>query len=218
MSNYPLALGAGKNNRVIDNPTGYLAQYHEIDTGYIYQNYPMRTPFDRVVPEDLAVTLLVNSRVGRRAFQSLYEQGLSLDLSSLPNKPLEETTPEERKQVAKLISQLTHFPGFGASVATKVLHKKRPALIPILDNQAIFGAYMNPKWNPPSKPAPGESVKDERRISQALDWIAFDLTRPENAPTWEALQALEPALTRIQLFDAVWWMYFRDKQPFQVGG
>jgi putative NADH-flavin reductase len=31
-------------------------------------------------------------------------------------------------------------------VATKVLHKKRPKLKPILDNEAIFGAYMNPKW------------------------------------------------------------------------
>jgi hypothetical protein len=30
--------------------------------------------------------------------------------------------------------------GFPRSVATEVLDKKRPALIPILDNEAIFGA------------------------------------------------------------------------------
>jgi hypothetical protein len=36
---------------------------------------------------------------------------------------------------------MTSWPGFGASVATKTLHKKRPALIPVLDNMAIFGAY-----------------------------------------------------------------------------
>ena len=40
---------------------------------------------------------------------------------------------------------MAQWPGFAASVATKVLHKKRPGLIPVLDNQA-FGAYMNPNW------------------------------------------------------------------------
>ena len=60
--------------------------------------------------------------------------------------PLEETSAGERAQVANFIAAVTDWEGFAASVATKVLHKKRPKLIPILDNEAIFGAYMNPKW------------------------------------------------------------------------
>jgi hypothetical protein len=44
--------------------------------------------------------------------------------------------------VAELIGVMMSWPGIGASVATKTLHKKRPALIPILDKMAIFGAYM----------------------------------------------------------------------------
>ena len=51
---------------------------------------------------------------------------------------------------------MASWDGFAASVATKILHKKRPALIPILDNQAIFGAYMNPQW--PSKPSRADSI------------------------------------------------------------
>lgn len=51
------------------------------------------------------------------------------------------------------------------------------------------------------------------RIKEALDWIAEDVTRAENAATWPALQALEPDRSRIELFDMVWWMYFRRVEP-----
>ncbi len=96
-------------------------------------------------------------------------------------------------------------------MATKVLHKKRPALIPILDNQAIFGAYMNPFW--PQRLAAADTIKDENKICIALDWIAYDLVRAENAAAWDILLALEPNRTRIQLFDSIWWIYFRTQQP-----
>ncbi|HNS53111.1 MAG TPA: DUF6308 family protein [Anaerolineae bacterium] len=102
------------------------------------------------------------------------------------------------------------WPGFAASLATKVLHKKRPELIPVLDNQAIF-AYMSATW--PRQMASTESVKDGGRILQALDCITVDLNRHENLSFWPMLQEIEPTRTLIQLFDSVWWMYFRLKQP-----
>jgi hypothetical protein len=51
------------------------------------------------------------------------------------------------------------------------------------------------------------------RINEALDWIAEDLTRPENALVWPHLQAREPTRSRIDLFDMIWWMYFRQVEP-----
>lgn len=99
-------------------------------------------------------------------------------------------------------------------MATKDLHKKRPDLIPILDNQAIFGAYMNPDW--PEKPACLDSVNSEVVILRALDWISYDLNRPENVDSWEVLSSIEPKRTRIQLFDSVWWMYFWEVQPVNM--
>jgi hypothetical protein len=74
-----------------------------------------------------------------------------------------------------------------------------------LDNQAIFGAYMNPYW-PEQKPS-GASIKDAQRIKLALDWITADLVREENAAAWPKLLALEPGSTLIQIFDSVWWMH-----------
>ena len=67
-------------------------------------------------------------------------------------------------RVASFIAAVTDWEEFAASVATEVLHKKRPKLTPILDNEAIFGAYMNPKW--PEKLASTDSVYAKARIAR----------------------------------------------------
>ena len=210
MSVFALTLSAGHCDRVIHNADKFLRQYRE-DIGCYYLDYQPITPPEKIFPEDLAVTLLVNSQVGWRAFLSLQELGKTIDLSSLPKKPLENTSQEEREQITAVIAATAQFPGVAASVATKVLHKKRPDLIPILDNQAIFDAYLNPKW--PQRPARSESTKSQCRIRNALEWIAFDLKRPENILVWDRLHTIEPVRSRVQLFDSVWWMYFRSVQP-----
>jgi hypothetical protein len=210
MSEVQLIVGAGQLDRLIENANDLLQKYRQ-DTGCYYLDHQPITPADAVVPEDLAVTLLVNSQVSWRAFRSLQLYGGSIDLKSLPLKPLEGTTLEERYIVGDIIAKMAGLPGFAASVATKVLHKKRPDLIPILDNQAIFGAYMNKNW--PIQLGRSESVKNQEKILLALNYIAFDLNREENSLAWRRLQAMEPTRTRIQLFDGVWWMYFRLKQP-----
>jgi hypothetical protein len=64
-----------------------------------------------------------------------------------------------------------------------------------LDNQAIFGAYMNPRW--PEQRSSMETIKSPARICEALDWIAYDLTRSENVDSWSALAKLAPGRSRI---------------------
>ena len=78
--------------------------------------------------EDRAVTMLINSRVAAQSPTSVYRNGTALDLGSLPDKALEETTNEDREFVASVIGTMTSWPWVGASLATKTLHKKRPAL------------------------------------------------------------------------------------------
>jgi hypothetical protein len=208
-----LILGAGRLDHRISDAERLLQEYRdkEKDWGLLYLDYEPVTPSDRLLVEDLAVTMLINSRVAARAATSVHANGAMLDLGSLPDKSLEETTTEERQRVADVIGVMASWPWLGASVATKTLHKKRPALIPILDNQAIFGAYMNPLW--PSKRSLADTIKATTRIKEALDWIAADLTRPENAAVWPRLHAIEPARSRIELFDMIWWMYFREVEP-----
>ena len=166
---------------------------------------------DRLLVEDLAVTMLINSRVGHRLRSSVYRYGATLDLGSLPDKALEETTGAERHVVAEVTGRMASWPWVGASTVSKTLHKKRPALIRVLDNMAIFGAYMNP--NRPERPALADTIKAVPRIREALDWITVDLTWPENEIVWMRLQEIAPERTRIELFNMVWWMHFGHVKP-----
>jgi len=145
------------------------------------------------------------------AFKAVQDHGNEVRLDALPALALEDTDEVARQAVCDVITTVVAWPGFAASVATKVLHKKRPALIPILDNEAIFGAYIRPSW--PEHRASMDSVYSPGRIREALDWIWFDFTRPENRDVWPALARLHPKRTLIELFDIAWWMYFRSVQP-----
>jgi hypothetical protein len=58
-----------------------------------------------------------------------------------------------------------------------------------------------------------DSLYSPSRIREALDWIWFDLTRPENRGVWPALERAHAARTRIELFDMAWWMHFHSVQP-----
>jgi hypothetical protein len=166
-----LWIGGRIVDRHLDDAPELLIAYRE-DEGIRYLDYVPITPRDRLLPEDLAVTILINSRVGYRAYKSVQDLGPTLDLSILPSGPLEVTTEADRAAVADLIARVASWPGFAASVASKVLHKKRPGLIPVLDNQAIFGAYLNPMW--PDSPSSQDSVWAVNRIRLALDAITVD--------------------------------------------
>jgi hypothetical protein len=205
--------GAERLDRRVEGVEDLLREWRvrEADWGELYLAFDPSTPADVLLVEDLAMTMLINSRVAGQAAAAVLRHGHSLDLASMPDKPLQETTADERQQLSELIGTMTSWPWVGASLATKTLHKKRPLLIPVLDNQAIFGAYMNPHW--PERRSSMETIKSRARIREALDWIAYDLTRPDNVESWSALAELSPGRSRIELFDCVWWIYFRRLEP-----
>jgi Family of unknown function (DUF6308) len=208
-----LIYGAGKLDRRVEGVEDLLREWRvrEADWGQLYLEFKPATPLDVLLVEDLAVTMLINSRVAGQAAAAVLRNGSSLELPALPDKPLEETTADERRRLADMLGTMTSWPWVGASLATKTLHKKRPHLIPVLDNQAIFGAYMNPRW--PAERSSMDTIKSTARIREALEWIAYDLTRPENGEAWRSLSEIEPERTRIELFDCIWWIYFRRLEP-----
>jgi hypothetical protein len=157
--------GARRLDRVVGDASELLASYRS-DDGTRYLDYRPGSHADELVPDDLAVTILINSRVGPAAFKSAQDHGLELPLANLADTPLEDTTGDQRQAVADVVAEMAHWEGFAASVATKILHKKRPALIPILDNQAIFGAYMNPAW--PTERSRADSISTTFDVSETL--------------------------------------------------
>jgi len=210
-----LLVGIGHVERQLENAIALLDAY-TTDDGLRYLDYEQVSSPNVLVPDDLAVTILINSRVNSSAFKSVQDLGPSLPLALTPTTPLEDSTPALRQQIAELIAEMASWAGFASSVATKILHKKRPATIPILDNQAIFGAYMNPAW--PQESSRQDSVYAVNRIREALDWLHTDLADQRNAATWAALHRRAPSRTRVELFDMVWWSYFRRVEPVRRTG
>jgi hypothetical protein len=210
-----VSLVLGVADHRLANAARYLVAYRQ-DSGYAYLQHEPYTPPNTLVLEDLGPTTLINPRFGTAAAMSVVQHGDGLDLTTLPTCGLESSDDDERQRLAELVAAVASWSGFGTSTATKVLHKKRPALIPILDHQAIFGAYLDPRW--PGRPSSQDSVYGARVVRTALDRIAADLTRPENEHAWQALARIEQDRSRIELFDMVWWMYFRELEPVQRAG
>jgi hypothetical protein len=205
--------GGGKIDRPpIAEPEDHLREFlegpAERDSGRVYYDYKPVTPPDRLLPEDVAITLVLNSRASGRAVSSVAKLGNTLDLGTLPDKSLQQTNDAERAKLAEHIAQVCGWPGFKASLATKTLHKKRPDLIPVLDNRAIFGAYMKPQWGR-TELSSADSIGDRLSIEKALNFITADLVRPENAGSWPILQAMAPERKLIEVFDMVWWIHFQ---------
>jgi len=107
--------------RTVSDADVLLGQ-HPAEDGLRYLNWQPSTDPNHLSPEDLAVTILINSRAGPAAFRSAQNHGHVLDIGKLPDVPLEETSAGERAQVASFIAAVTDWDGSAASVATKVLH------------------------------------------------------------------------------------------------
>jgi hypothetical protein len=107
-----LVYGAGRIDRRVTDAESVLREWRvkERDWGQLYLEYQPVTPKDHVLVEDLAVTMLINSRVAARAATAVYAAGATLDLSLLPDKPLEETTNEEREAVASVVGTMASWP------------------------------------------------------------------------------------------------------------
>jgi hypothetical protein len=97
-----LIVGAGTLDRELDEADELLVSYRS-DDGLRYLDFDAVTPVDSLLPEDLAVTILINSRVGPSAFKSVQDCGHALDLPSLPVKQLEETSEDERQAIAEVV-------------------------------------------------------------------------------------------------------------------
>jgi hypothetical protein len=107
-----LIFGAGRTDRRVTNVERLLHEWRveEADFGQLYLEHEPMTRPDRLLVEDLAATMLVNSRVAARAAAAVYRNGAMVDLAALPDKPLEKTTSDEREQVAGTIGTMTRWP------------------------------------------------------------------------------------------------------------
>lgn len=165
---------------------------------------------------DLAWAVLLAGGPRPAAAQS-FLHATPIDLTSIPTGiALQDPNASSPLQaVVDAIRTLRGLDHIKIAIAVKLLHPARPELVPVMDRSSFFGAYFHQRWrfgqNPmsrdPDDPELLEGLKAVRRV------VADDV----NAAAWQKLDGWTSSkrqgpFTRVQLFDALWWVLHRDPQ------
>jgi hypothetical protein len=163
-----------------------------------------------VTPVDVAITIAVNSFVNTATRLREIQRGMAAACDAiLPTIPTEATLGDDAAavdQLSALLEAAVSVRGVLVPVATKVLHRKRPSLVPMLD-QVILDHYLDATGRTPWKAA----TKDKRRAAQAamlaVDALSADLhaARHEFDRVANAVAADGYALTRLRVLDILVW-------------
>ena len=196
--------------RVVD-PSSLIDWYHSgaVKQGPMYYcTWPVEKPH-LIEFGDLAWRVLLAGRPSPISAESLLERA-PIDIKEVPTAPLHELDEGQQERVIDVIVEIASLRGFRSALASKILHPKRRASVPVLDNQAIYGALTDPHWRPGKAPR-NSGTRRRTAIAEALHSVCAAVARNENVVGWGKLEAQYPGLERIELFDMCWWALVRGQ-------
>lgn len=189
----------------------------EVAFGPMYYDTPAPRA-DVLDASDLAFGTLLGAWGGRlmRRIEAFKTAGNSsqLEIDDVPNSPLQRCSEDQLRAIADgLFDRAAAWDGFGVSTVSKVVHRRRRDTVPILDRQAISGAYMSTSWTP------GDSHQghspSRAQVFETIAAIAADLKATDNESSWNAAEVAWPTLTRVEQFDVLWWSIWRGARVDQ---
>jgi len=179
---------------------------------YAYYDGIGFTDPDRIEPLDVLVTVAMNSFVNSAARVHRVHQGMAAACDPiLPQISVDAhllAPGVDLSLVEALLDGACRVSGVLLPVATKVLHRKRRALIPMLDN-VVLGHYLAP---PELAPLRGKTQDGRQAASVAT--VVLDLFRTDLTASIVTLQmigaelALEGphVLTPVRMLEILIWM------------
>lgn len=198
----------------VQHATSYLTSGH----GWAYPSYDgydAQHATGPLVDADLLAPLLLNvNRISISTYEALQTARPQLQrvLDQLsPDLTLVDADQQQVSVTAELFGVLdgTGIPGAQGTVLSKLLHRKRPGLIPLYDEQ-VRGVYQDGDQAP---------VPPQRGRSWQQFWAVFttavqaDLVREFDF--WQQLAALAPGppVTALRALDIVAWWAGRPTGP-----
>jgi hypothetical protein len=134
----------------VEHPDQVLRDYVDVRNGYAYPSYDrlITNGAATLVDGDLLAPALIGAEVDRGRFALLREMLPALaGIATLPAVPLEQADDALVERVADLFAVLDEAPyagkGVRGTIISKVLHRKRPDLVPLYDSR-IFESYTAP--------------------------------------------------------------------------
>lgn len=193
---------------VVEHPDQVLLDYLDVRNGYAYPGYDqlVTNGSAELVDGDLLAPTLMGVDIDRGRFALLREMLPALEaVADLPQVPLHEADEDHLLCVAGLFGILDEprYAGRGVrgTIVSKVLHRKRPDLVPLYDSR-IFEAYTAPGSLP-------------RSTDRAWADFIFDLCRQmrdDLQAESEAFDALEQLaaeegtpVSRLRILDILVW-------------
>jgi hypothetical protein len=144
----PIKLCAG--TLLVEHPDEVLLDYVDVRNGYAYPAYDLLVTNGEptLVDGDLLAPVLMGVHIDPGRFSLLREMMPALEaVADLPEVSLEDADDDHVMCVAGLFGILDEprYAGRGVrgTIVSKVLHRKRPDLVPIYDSR-IFEAYTAP--------------------------------------------------------------------------
>lgn len=193
---------------VVEHPDQVLLDYLDVRNGYAYPAYDrlVTNGSAELVNGDLLAPALIGVHIDAGRFALLQEMLPALEaVADLPAVPLHEADEDHVLCVAGLFGILDEprYAGRGVrgTVVSKVLHRKRPDLVPLYDSR-IFEAYTAPGALPRSTDrAWADFIADlcrQMRDDLRAETAAFDAL--------EQLAAGEgKPVTRLRILDILVW-------------
>lgn len=192
----------------VDSPDQVLLDYLDVRNGYAYPAYDrlVTSGSSALVDGDLLAPSLIGAEVDRGRFLLLREMLPELAaVSELPPVALEDASDEVVAQVAGLFAVLDRAPyagkGVRGTILSKVLHRKRPDLVPLYDSR-IFESYT----------APGALERSTHRTWEEFMALLCGQMRADLQAEAEAFDELVGVagdagalLTRLRILDILVW-------------
>lgn len=194
-----------------------LASYYDPERDYVGRSFVGLEPNDpkRITATDLMATSMLSikfpaSAVRRLLYNDTNQQEITARLDALPNKALEDTTPDDFQTMAAfyrtvrpLLSNASSKTSKRWVAASKLVARKRPNLFPVRDS--VVCGYLDilslkdhhKDWFVFREIMRDEAIKD--RLAELPAAVA------EEAEGSRAVLDVEP----LRLLDAALWMYAR---------
>lgn len=200
-----------RNGARIDDPLEMALEFVRHDGSYqSYDLAPVKQD-EVLTEEDIRVANAIIARMSPRVIAGIYSQAPAINaaLGQVPSSAslaaADEAVPWEG--LGQLMRAMDGIPEVGLPRKTKVLHKKRPALIPILDS--VLEKYLR---SVDRIRRTGDSVVDAVDLMRSYK-RELDATLPALGPLRDELRQRGIDLTECRLLDLFLWGYSGTYTP-----
>lgn len=185
-----------------------------------YDGIPDRDP-SRVLPDDVLATVAMNSYITNAAQVRAIHQGLARKCDRLLERiPVEadlEKVEAPYEPVLELLDAACSVRGVLVPVATKVFHRKRRSLIPMLDNVILFG-YLDALGRKGLKARTQEGPGAAKVATFVLDAFRRDLidARSELERAESRLAGIGKPMTRVRILEVSVWIAIEERGYYRA--